>query len=124
MSHKIRIIIGAASLKAELTDTACAKAIYNHLPLEAQPNEWGDEFYFAIGLKMPPDETATTKVKAGHIGYWPPGAALAIFFGRTPMSTGPDPVPAGEVNIVGMIKDDTSVLKKEKGAAKIRIEKG
>lgn len=123
MPNKIKIIVGACSLEAELTDTACAKAIYNHLPLEAQPNEWGDEFYFAIGLKMPPDETATTKVKVGHIGYWPPGAALAIFFGRTPMSTGPDPVPASEVNIVGVIKDDATILKKEKGASKIRMEK-
>jgi uncharacterized protein len=124
MPHKIRIIIGASSLNAELTDTACAKAIYSKLPIEAQPNEWGDEFYFAIGLKMPPDETATTKVKVGHIGYWPPGAALAIFFGRTPMSTGPDPVPASEVNIVGMISDDATILENEKGASTIRIEKG
>lgn len=123
MPHKIRIIVGESSLNAELIDTACAKAIYKHLPIEAQPNEWGDEFYFAIGLKMQPDETATTKVKVGHIGYWPPGAALAIFFGRTPMSTGPDPVPASEVNIVGVIKDDATILKKEKGASKIRIEK-
>lgn len=73
---------------------------------------------------MPPDETATTRVKVGHIGYWPPGTALAIFFGRTPMSTGPDPVPASEVNIVGTIIDDATILKKEKGAMKIRIEKG
>lgn len=123
MPYKIKIIVGASSLNAEMTDTACAKAIYDHLPIEAQPNEWGDEFYFPIGLKMPPDETATTKVKIGHIGYWPPGAALAIFFGRTPMSTGHDPVPASEVNIVGVITDDATVLRKEKGASKIRIEK-
>lgn len=123
MPYKIKIIVGASSLNAEMTDTACAKAIYDHLPIEAQPNQWGDEFYFPIGLKMPPDETATTKVKIGHIGYWPPGAALAIFFGRTPMSTGHDPVPASEVNIVGVITDDATVLRKEKGASKIRIEK-
>jgi len=30
------------------------------------------------------DETATTAVKAGDIGFWPPGNALAIFFGPTP----------------------------------------
>jgi len=124
MPQKIKIIVGAFSLNAELSDTACAKMIYNHLPIDAKPNEWGDEFYFSIGLKMPPDETATTKVKVGHIGYWPPGTALAIFFGRTPMSTGPDPVPASEVNIVGMITGDATVLKKEKGASKIRVEKG
>ena len=124
MPQKIKILIGKSIIEAQLYDTACAKAIYEKLPIEAKPNEWGDEFYFSIGLEMLPDETATTKVKVGHIGYWPPGKALAIFFGRTPMSTGPDPVPASEVNVVGMVTGDATVLKKELGASKIRIEKG
>jgi uncharacterized protein len=38
------------------------------------------------------------------------------------MSTGTDPVPAGEVNLVGRILDDPTLLRKEKGATKIRIE--
>jgi len=62
------------------------------------------------------------KVKAGDIGYWPPGQALAIFFGPTPMSTGSDPVPASEVNLVGRILDDPVLLRKEKGTLKIKIE--
>jgi hypothetical protein len=61
-------------------------------------------------------------VKVGDIGYWPPGKAMAIFFGKTPMSTGSDPVPASAVNLVGKIMDDATVLKKAKGAVKIRIE--
>jgi hypothetical protein len=68
------------------------------------------------------DETATTKVKVGDIGYWPPGRAIAIFFGRTPMSTRSDPVPASAVNLVGKIIDDATVLKKTKGATEIIIE--
>jgi hypothetical protein len=47
---------------------------------------------------------------------------MAIFFGKTPMSTGSDPVPASAVNLVGKIMDDATVLKKAKGAVKIRIE--
>ena len=90
-------------------------------PLETRPNEWGDEFYFEIPVNRPLDKSATRKVKVGDIGYWPPGKALAIFFGPTPMSTGPDPVPASEVNLVGRILDDPTLLRKEKGAAKIRI---
>ncbi|HTZ39722.1 MAG TPA: cyclophilin-like fold protein [Syntrophales bacterium] len=124
MPQKIRITVGAVSLAAELADTDCAKAIAGKLPIDAVPNEWGDEFYFSIPVKLPLDAAATRKVKIGDIGYWPPGSALAIFFGRTPMSTGPDPVPASEVNLVGRIIDDALLLKKAKGAGKIRIEKG
>jgi uncharacterized protein len=123
MPLKVKITAGSVSLSAEFSDTDCARAIGEKLPLEAVPNEWGDEFYFTIPVKLPLDETATRKVRIGDIGYWPPGSALAIFFGRTPMSTGPDPVPASEVNLVGRIVDDAILLKKAKGAARIRIEK-
>ncbi|MCX8021705.1 MAG: cyclophilin-like fold protein [Syntrophorhabdaceae bacterium] len=122
MATKIRITIDGTSIYAELFDTPCAKSILEALPLEARPNEWGDEFYFEIPVEYPLDETATTKVKAGDIGYWPPGDALAIFFGPTPLSRGQDPVPASEVNLVGRILDDPKILKRAKGARKIRLE--
>ncbi|MCX5798581.1 MAG: cyclophilin-like fold protein, partial [Proteobacteria bacterium] len=79
--------------------------------------------YFEIPVNMPLDETATTKVRVGDIGYWPPGSALAIFFGPTPLSRGSDPVPASDVNLVGRLTEDTAPLKKLKGTVKIRIEK-
>lgn len=59
----------------------------------------------------------------GEIGYWPPGKALAIFFGPTPMSRGSDPVPASAVNLVGKILGDATGLRREKGAGKIIITK-
>ena len=122
MPTQVRITVGNVRLMAQLFDTACAKAIVGRLPIKARPNEWGDEYYFEIPVAASLDETASTKVKVGDIGYWPPGKAMAIFFGRTPMSTGSDPVPASAVNLVGKITDDATVLKKIKGAAEIRIE--
>jgi len=106
---------------AELFDTDCAKAIYDILPIEANLNTWGDEFYFSIPLEYPLDETATLKVKAGDIGYWPPGKAMAIFFGPTPASVDENPVPASEVNIIGRLLEDPAKLKKFKKFKKIKI---
>ncbi|MCX7792798.1 MAG: cyclophilin-like fold protein [Thermodesulfovibrionales bacterium] len=117
----IKVLINDLVLEAELFDTDCARSIYNTLPLESHIHEWGDEFYFPIPLAMELDETATTSVKAGDIGYWPPGRAIAIFFGPTPLSTGDDPVPASDVNIVGRLLSDPKALKNAKGASKIRI---
>lgn len=122
MPTPIRIAIGRLVLNGELFDTGCARKISGILPIETAPNLWGDEFYFQISVRAEPDETATTKVKIGDIGYWPPGNALAIFFGPTPISNGPDPVPASEVNLVGKIFGDATVLKQEIAAGKIRIE--
>ena len=123
MPTNVKIIVKNVTVEAQFTDTACAKAIVGKLPLEASPNEWGDEFYFEIPVKSPLDETATSIVKKGDIGYWPPGHALAIFFGPTPLSRENDPVPASEVNIVGRITSDATLLRKAKGASVIKLEK-
>ena len=123
MPLPIVIHIGPVRLAAELDDTACAQAVAATLPIEAAPNEWGDEFYFEIPVALPPDGTSTTAVRAGDIGYWPPGRALALFYGPTPLSTGPDPVPASAVNVVGRIAGDASELRTAKGARKVRIDR-
>ncbi len=120
--QKIKIIIKDLILYANFFDTKTSKEILKILPIEAIPEEWGDEFYFEIPLKIPLDETATTSVEVGDIGYWPAGNAIAIFFGPTPISKGSEPVPAGRVNLIGKIIGDATLLRKVKGADKIRIE--
>ena len=123
MPAAIRIIIADITLDGELFNTQCAEAIAGALPIETRPDEWGDEFYFGIPVEMPLDGTATKTVKVGDIGYLPPGKALAIFFGPTPMSRGAEPVPASEVNLVGKITGDATLLRKAKGSRRIIIEK-
>jgi len=105
MSTSIEVQVGALTLRGELEDTDCARAIAQGLPLDTSFNTWGEEFYFEIPVTVDLDETATSDVEVGTIGYWPPGRALAIFFGRTPMSTSDKPVPASDVNLVGIIEN-------------------
>lgn len=121
---KIKIVLHNKIINGELFETECAKKIYDVLPIEGKVNEWGDEFYFTIPVSFGNDNTSTRKVKIGDIGYWPPGQALCIFFGLTPLSMGNDPIPASEVNIVGKILDDPNIFKKFKGTKKIYIEIG
>jgi hypothetical protein len=119
---QIFITVGSVTLPGELFDTPSARAVAALLPLEARPNEWGDEFYFSIPVTMPLEENATARVKVGDIGYGPPGEALAIFFGPTPLSNGNDPVPASAVNIVGRITGDAGLFRNARGATAVRIE--
>ncbi len=121
MSVPIKIKVGDLVLDALLFDTPTGRAVSEMLPIESSFNVWGDEFYFEIDLSMELDETATTDVNVGDIGYWPPGRAIAIFFGPTPMSTTDKPVPASEVNIIGRIPSGAEKLKEYKGAEKITL---
>jgi hypothetical protein len=123
MPTPIKITAGSINLTAELDDTALAKTVAAKLPIETTPNEWGDEFYFGIPVRANLDETATKKIKVGDIGFWPPGNAMAIFFGPTPMSSGADPVPASAVCLIGRITGDATLLRQARGTRTIRIEK-
>ena len=105
MSMSIEVQVGELTLRGELSDTVCAQAIAESLPLDTSFNTWGEEFYFEISVSAELDGTATSDVEVGTIGYWPPGRALAIFFGRTPMSTSDKPVPASDVNLVGTLEN-------------------
>ncbi|MER3423442.1 MAG: hypothetical protein C4293_09640 [Nitrospiraceae bacterium] len=122
-NRRIRISVGGISLEAELKNNKTGDAIYAALPIETTFNTWGEEFYFKIPGVKDYRETATTQVKVGDVAFWGPGEVLAIFFGRTPMSTGPDPAPADRVNVVGRILGDATKLREAMGAAKIKVEK-
>jgi len=120
---RINIRAGNVALWAEIDETSCGRAFYEALPISAGFNVWGDEFYFEVPLEAELDPTATSKVAVGEIGYWPPGRAIALFFGPTPMSTGDEPVPASDVNIIGRISGDARELRRAAGADNIVIEK-
>lgn len=121
MPTRIRIRAGEVVVEAELDESETARAILGALPLEGDGNRWGEEIYFRIPVEHGP-ENATSDVDVGDIGYWPPGKALAIFFGPTPMSDGPRPVPASDVNPVGRILGDATVLTEVPDGARVTVE--
>ncbi|MDH5642497.1 MAG: cyclophilin-like fold protein [Nitrospira sp.] len=119
---RIRITVGPVQLDAELKGTKTAEQVYAALPIQAAINTWGEEFYFKLPGVIDHRETATNRVQVGDIAYWGVGQVLAIFFGRTPMSTGNDPVPADRVNVVGRIIGDATQLRRVMELPTISIE--
>ena len=108
---RIAIRIGTLSLEAELNDTPTAHKIAAVLPLRTAFNTWGDEIYFAIPVDAVLDNSAQEVVALGALGYWPPGKALCIFFGQTPVSQPGKIRPASAVNVIGKVLGDATALK-------------
>ena len=101
---------GGGSVRIELNDTQTAVKIRDALPLTAQAQTWGEEVYFGTPLSID-QENGTIDVAVGDVGWWPPGSAIALFFGRTPASSGPKPVPASEVTVFGCVVEGLDLLR-------------
>ena len=121
--RRIKITAGSVTAEAVLNDSRTAGKIWNALPIEAEGDTWGDEIYFSIPVKDSPAADAKDVVRLGELGYWPPGTAFCIFFGRTPVSKGDEIRPASAVNPIGMVIGDPKVFKKVRSGEKIVLEK-
>jgi hypothetical protein len=122
MKREIKISAGQIEVKACLNETSTANKVWGALPITASANTWGDEIYFAIPVQAEL-ENAQELVSLGDIGYWPPGKAMCLFFGKTPVSKGDEIRPASAVNIIGKIEGDLKLLKKIKDGDTINVRR-
>ena len=123
MTKNIKITLGEVEAEAELNDSNTAEQVWEALPIEADFNIWGDEIYFPIPVQAELEDGRSV-VALGDLGYWPPGRAFCIFYGRTPMSTPDEIRPASPVNVIGRVVGDLTIFKKAADSAdRIRVEK-
>ena len=121
--RRIRIRAGAVTVSATLDDSSTADAVWEALPITGQVQTWGDEIYFPIPVEAAEAPDARATVDKGAVAYWPPGSALCLFWGPTPMSRGDEIRPASPVNVLGAIEGDPTVLGRAPYGAEIVVER-
>src|SRR5438067_1223920 len=120
---KLRIVAGKVALEAELRDTPTTRALAEALPFEATAQTWGEEVYFTTPVSAQLEPDAKQVVEPGTVCFWTEGDALALPFGRTPISTDERPKLASRCNVLGTLVGDAARLAAIKSGAKVRVEK-
>lgn len=113
---------GGTRIEIELRDTPTAKALHAAAPFDGQAQTWGEEVYFSTPVSAKLEADARQEVDPGAACFWTHGDALALPWGRTPISTSDKPRLANPCNVIGKVVGDAKVLAKVKPGARIRVK--
>ena len=120
---KLAVFVRNTKFEVELLDTPTAKALIAALPFESRAQTWGEEVYFTTPVRAKLEPDARQLVEPGTVCFWTEGDALALPYGRTPISTDARPKLANPCNVLGKVIGDARVLAKVKSGDVVRVEK-
>ena len=121
--NEIIFDFGEIKIEAELNDSPTSKSLLDQLPIEGISQIWGDEIYFSTSIFSENDEWAKETVELGDVAFWPPGNAVCLFFGPTPMSEPGEIRPASPTNIMGKLSGDLGLLRNISAGTNLRVIK-
>ena len=120
--RQVQISAGNLTVTATLNDLDMANQLWESLPITGRVEIWGDEIYFSIPVAAEEELDSQETVEAGTVAYWPPGSALCLFWGPTPISAPGEIRPASAVNVIGFLDCDPTLLAQVPSGATIIVE--
>lgn len=128
MKYQIEVEISKLeNINLELDDSVSPKTVklfLKNLPFTVGTHLWGEEIYTDASPISLGEENAKTLVDLFDVGYWPPGRAICLFYGPTPMGNGDEIKPYSPVNIIGkIVQADKKILSNLKNGTKITFKK-
>jgi hypothetical protein len=121
---KLAVQFQTLRIELDLLETATTRALMQALPFKSRAQTWGEEVYFATPLKAKLENDARQVVEPGTVCFWTEGDALALPYGRTPISNDERPKLASRCNILGRVIGDPRRLAAVKAGERVTVDKG
>ena len=125
MIHKVHADLQSKILELELDDDLAPKtvrSILDLLPITIPIHVWGEELYSDPIPVKAPSENSKDLVELCDVAFWPPGNAICLFFGPTPIGKKGEIKPYSPVNVIGKIRETgKNLLKNIKDGDKVRF---
>ena len=90
------------------------EALVKSMPIDGRLSVWKEEVYFETPVKVGSEKPRST-VETGAIAYWPMGAAICIFYGKSQ--------PYSPVNMLGKVTKNLELFKQAKQGSRVRVER-
>jgi hypothetical protein len=119
---KIRITAGKTQFEVALDDTPTAQALLEALPFASVAQTWGEELYFEAPVNANLEPEARQTVEPGTVCFWVEGSALALPWGRTPISTDARPKLVSPCNVLGRVLGDAQRLAQVNAGDRVKVE--
>lgn len=89
------------------------KSLLDALPFTIELNIWGEEIYSSECPIKSKEENSKSLLDVNDVAFWPPGKALCLFYGPTPIGDPGEIRPYSPVNVIGkIINPQKNILKK------------
>ncbi len=112
---------GGVTVTVALRDTPTARALAAAAPFAARARTWGEEVYFSTPVSAAQEPDARDVMQPGEVAFWPPGDAIALVFGPTPVARGDELRLASPANVIGRAREDLRALARVRDGAALSI---
>ena len=86
MIKKLNLKFNSKIFEINLRNTETARLIAKSIPIKSKIQMWGEEIFFNTNIQVKLEDDAKQVIKLGELAFWTEGSAIAIGYGKTPVS--------------------------------------
>ena len=98
---KLILKFNSKLFEINLRDTKTARLISESIPIKSTIQMWGEEIFFNTNIQVTLEDDAKEVVQLGELAFWTEGSAIAIGYGKTPVSIDQEIRLIGPCNVWG-----------------------